>query len=312
FAYPYFSGFRDETGDGAGAGFNLNIPLPEIITPADYREALEQALKRIGRYEPGYLIVALGLDTAVGDPTGSWPHRTVDFERIGRMIGEVGVPTLVVQEGGYRTRTLGANAAHFFAGLWNGARAPRPRGTTQGRSRDARAEPGRSDMAAVSFRAELTAEDADSIRGLVASTGFFTSAEEAVAMELANDRIQKSAASDYHFIVAETPAASGGAQLAGYSCYGAIPGTDSGWDLYWIVVDPRHQHRQLCRRLVQETEESGLGRGGSRLYAETSSTEKYAPTRAFYRRNGFSKVAELPDFYRPGDGKVIYMKRLKR
>src|SRR5690606_9742633 len=67
FAYPYFSGFREETGAGAGAGFNFNIPLPETITPQQYREALEEALHRVGRHDPAYLIVACGFDTAVGD-----------------------------------------------------------------------------------------------------------------------------------------------------------------------------------------------------------------------------------------------------
>ncbi len=117
FAYPYFTGFEDETGTGDGEGFNLNIPLQEKLEAKRYRKALELALERVKRFEPRYLLVALGLDTAKGDPTGSWSLAPVDFEANGRLIGAINVPTVVVQEGGYKTRSLGSNAAHFFRGL---------------------------------------------------------------------------------------------------------------------------------------------------------------------------------------------------
>jgi acetoin utilization deacetylase AcuC-like enzyme/GNAT superfamily N-acetyltransferase len=130
-AYPYFSGFADEKGFGAGEGFNLNIPLPESpVDGSKYRVALELALRRVKRFKPKFLVVALGLDTAKGDPTGSWLLVSRDFFENGRMIGQFGVPTLIVQEGGYRTRSLGINARHFFAGLREGVKdvtlSPRP------------------------------------------------------------------------------------------------------------------------------------------------------------------------------------------
>lgn len=118
--YPYFSGFEDERGEGAGLGYNLNIPLPEGLDGAGYRQHLARALKHITRFAPGYLVLALGLDTAKGDPTGSFTLTTRDFHENGRMIGALGLPVLVTQEGGYRTRSLGQNARHFFEGLWQG------------------------------------------------------------------------------------------------------------------------------------------------------------------------------------------------
>ncbi len=117
FAYPYFSGHETECGEDDGAGFNLNLPLPQQRSGAQYREALKKALKRIADFNPDFLVVALGLDTARGDPTGSWSLNAEDFEHNGRMIAELARPTLVVQEGGYRTRTLGVNARRFFGGL---------------------------------------------------------------------------------------------------------------------------------------------------------------------------------------------------
>lgn len=121
FAYPYFNGFEDETGDGEGLGCNLNIPLPEQLDGAGYRVALDRALRRIRRFKPAFLIIALGLDTANGDPTGTWSLKGPDFVENGRMLGQLDLPTVVVQEGGYDNRVLGSNARHFFKGLWEGA-----------------------------------------------------------------------------------------------------------------------------------------------------------------------------------------------
>jgi len=121
FAYPYFSGFEDEHGLGAGYGFNWNVPLPEDVDGVRYRKELTRVLRRIRRFKPQFLIVALGLDTEKGDPTGTWSLQAEDFELNGEMIGELKFPTLVVQEGGYDTLVLGINARSFLTGLWRGA-----------------------------------------------------------------------------------------------------------------------------------------------------------------------------------------------
>lgn len=121
FAYPYFSGFRGEKGKGVGKGFNVNYPLPEIIKNEKYHQTITEALKRIQRFKPAFLVVPLGLDTAREDPTGTWTLESFDFEAIGNAIGSLRRPTLVVQEGGYDTRVLGTNALHFFKGLWSAA-----------------------------------------------------------------------------------------------------------------------------------------------------------------------------------------------
>ena len=76
-----------------------------------------RALEAIRSFDPAFLVVSLGLDPAKGDPTGTWALSGKDFAENGRLIGALRLPTLVVQEGGYRTRTLGGNARHFFEGL---------------------------------------------------------------------------------------------------------------------------------------------------------------------------------------------------
>ena len=133
FAYPHFAGFADETGVGEGQGYNLNLPLPETCTVERYHKTLAKALRRVREHRPQYLVLALGLDTAKADPTGTWTQRAADFRTSGALVGALGVATLIVQEGGYRTRTLGSNARAFFEGLWAGWQgAPLPASTRRG------------------------------------------------------------------------------------------------------------------------------------------------------------------------------------
>lgn len=172
------------------------------------------------------------------------------------------------------------------------------------RSRRAVETPGRSASSQqVGWRAELRPSDPDAIRELVAETGFFTAAEIAIAGELAEERLQKGPASGYDFVLAET-----GGRLSGYACFGRTPGSDASFDLYWIAVARGYQGRGLGAAILERVENAVGRAGGAAVYAETSDTPTYAPTRAFYERAGFEKAAELPDFYRRGDGKVIYRK----
>jgi acetoin utilization deacetylase AcuC-like enzyme len=124
FAYPYFSGFSDERGAGDGLGANRNYPLEESVEGPRYREVLARAARRIEKHRAEILVVALGLDTGRKDPTGSWNLSAADFTANGRMVSALKLPTLVVQEGGYRVRSLGVNARGFFTGLWQEAFGP--------------------------------------------------------------------------------------------------------------------------------------------------------------------------------------------
>jgi acetoin utilization deacetylase AcuC-like enzyme/GNAT superfamily N-acetyltransferase len=300
FAYPYFTGFRDERGRGAGAGFNLNIPLGETITPEEHRAAVARALRRIARHDPAYLVVAVGYDSAKGDPTGTWANTASDFHRLGQLIGEAGYPTVVIQEGGYRVRTLGVNARHFFTGLAEGVAGAAAAVKSAAPRRAARP---RHTSVELSWREAVTAEDAAHIRDLVAGTGMFSAAEIDIAAELVEARVARGRESGYEFVLAMEDG-----RLAGYACYGLTPATKGTIDLYWIVVGAGRQRRGLGRDILARTEQAARQIGGRRLYAETSGTGKYASTRTFYRRAGFRKVAELADFYGEGDNKVILVK----
>lgn len=299
FAYPYFTGFGDERGRGRGAGYNLNIPLPEQITPDEHRAALAQALRRIARHDPAYLVLAVGFDTAKADPTGTWSNKATDFVKLGQMIGVAGYPTVVVQEGGYRIRTLGTNARNFFSGLAAGMAEAQPPKRVRSQLMPKRGQP------ALTFIDAITSADAETIRRLVSSTDTFSAAEVGIAVELVLERIAKGGASGYEFILAREDS-----RTVGYSCFGPAPATEGSFDLYWLVVDADARGRGIGTELLARTLTAIRAAGGRRVFAETSSQHKYAPMRAFYRRLGFKKAAELKDFYRNGDNKLIFEKSL--
>jgi ribosomal protein S18 acetylase RimI-like enzyme len=163
--------------------------------------------------------------------------------------------------------------------------------------------PGAPDV--VAFRDAVRPEDADAVERLVRATGFFSPAEVAIARELVDERLARGPASGYELLLAEAAAG-----LAGYTCYGPIPGTASSYDLYWVAVAPDHQGLGLGRALLARTEALVRAAGGTRVYAETSGRGQYAPTRAFYRACGYLEQARLPDFYAPGDDKLVFVKVL--
>ncbi len=114
--YPYYLGYADERGAGAGEGYNVNLPLPAGIDDAGYLKALEQALQIIADYGPRYLVVSAGFDTFVADPLGDFALTTAAYQAIGAAIAQLDLPTLFVQEGGYAIDDLGNNLVALLRG----------------------------------------------------------------------------------------------------------------------------------------------------------------------------------------------------
>lgn len=158
---------------------------------------------------------------------------------------------------------------------------------------------------AVTVRRGLVAADRDPIAQLLGATTFFNPEELEVALELVDDRITNGEQSHYRFLVAEVDR-----RIAGYACWGPIPGTAESVDLYWIAVDPAVQGRGVGRALLDAAEHSIAESGRRRIYIETAGRPQYTPTRAFYLACGYHVAAELGDFYAPGDGKVVFLKAL--
>jgi acetoin utilization deacetylase AcuC-like enzyme len=118
--YPYFSGFADEIGEGAGRGTTHNVPLPRGTTDAAYLAALDAALDVVQAFDPATLVVSLGLDASEHDPIGTLGLSAAAFRALGERVGSLDRPTLLLQEGGYALAQLGTLAAAMLAGVTAG------------------------------------------------------------------------------------------------------------------------------------------------------------------------------------------------
>ena len=115
--YPFFWGYANETGTGAGDGCNINFPLARGIGDDNYLKVLDDAIHAVSRYSPDAIVIALGLDAHEDDPYQGMKITTAGFARIGAQLAALAVPTVIVQEGGYLSDALGPNLASFLAGF---------------------------------------------------------------------------------------------------------------------------------------------------------------------------------------------------
>jgi acetoin utilization deacetylase AcuC-like enzyme len=113
--FPFYAGYADETGAGAGTGFNRNLPLPPGSGDAPWLEAVEAGLAAVAAHRPRGLVVALGLDAAADDPIGAFAVTRAGFAGAAERIARAGLPTALVQEGGYLCAALPENLATVLA-----------------------------------------------------------------------------------------------------------------------------------------------------------------------------------------------------
>jgi acetoin utilization deacetylase AcuC-like enzyme len=110
--YPYFWGHADES-----RGNILNLPLPRGTDWGAYAPALTHAIDWLEKGAPDLLIVSYGADTHEADPISYFKLKTSDYAPMARRIASMGLPTLIVMEGGYAVEALGANVAEFLSGF---------------------------------------------------------------------------------------------------------------------------------------------------------------------------------------------------
>jgi acetoin utilization deacetylase AcuC-like enzyme len=110
--YPFFWGHADES-----QGNILNLPLPRGTDWSAYEPALARALDWIAKHEADLLIVSYGADTFEGDPISYFKLKTSDYAPMAGLIASLGLPTMIVMEGGYAVHALGANVGEFLSGF---------------------------------------------------------------------------------------------------------------------------------------------------------------------------------------------------
>lgn len=146
--------------------------------------------------------------------------------------------------------------------------------------------------------------DRPRVREIVEASGVFRPDEVTIALEVLDGAIA-APGRDYWAVGAYR-----NDRLVGFAAFGPVPCTVATWDLYWIAVDPALQGSGIGRELMNHCEAAITAEGGRLVVVETSSRKDYEPTRAFYRRLEYHAQAEIPDYYAPGDGLVVYTKTL--
>jgi len=151
----------------------------------------------------------------------------------------------------------------------------------------------------------VSAADKPALMRILKNTPEFKPFEVTVAEELIDSYLSDGVRSGYNILTAVDEG-----RVAGYVCFGETPCTVGTWDIYWIAVSPEKRGKGIGK-MLDDAAETAIRKARGRLaFIETSSTPLYENTRLFYRARGYEIVARIPDFYSPGDDKIILQKRL--
>lgn len=152
---------------------------------------------------------------------------------------------------------------------------------------------------------EFRTEDKQPTLELLRQTKNFSDAEIAIAEELIDIILEKPDQQDYFAYVAESTG-----RVAGFLLLGPTPATTGTYDMYWIAAHPEFQGRGIAQSLDEKAISFVRERNGYLLIAETSSQPSYERTRGFYEKQGYQKLAQIPDYYKPGDDLIVFGKRV--
>ena len=152
----------------------------------------------------------------------------------------------------------------------------------------------------------LISHDKEKLFSLVRQRGTFNEKEIEVAIEVIEDTLSFPEKKEYFTFCAFDSADN----LAGFICFGPIPMTDGCYDLYWIAVDEKFSRHGIGKKLLNSMENFAVKEKARHIYIDTSSTLPYAAARNFYENHNFCVVSVLQDFYRPGDDKIVYLKKI--
>jgi ribosomal protein S18 acetylase RimI-like enzyme len=147
--------------------------------------------------------------------------------------------------------------------------------------------------------------DKPAVMSILRATPEFNPAELVVAEEVIDSYLADPQGSGYNMLVADDPA------ISGYIGYGPTPLTEGTWDVYWIAAAPQKKGKGIGSALLTCAEDKIKEAGGRLIVIETSSLPSYERTRRFYSKHNYEAIARVPDFYAPGDDKIILQKRLK-
>lgn len=112
--YPHYVGYADERGAGVGEGANLNVPLSYGADDTTFIDANRQIITTAIEQGAEALVLSAGWDAHHLDPLSKLAVTTDAYARIGEIYGRLGLPTVIIQEGGYSLEAVGAASLAFM------------------------------------------------------------------------------------------------------------------------------------------------------------------------------------------------------
>ncbi|HUU65059.1 MAG TPA: GNAT family N-acetyltransferase [Dehalococcoidales bacterium] len=153
---------------------------------------------------------------------------------------------------------------------------------------------------------QMLKKDKPALMKILRNTPEFKASEVEVAEEVVDSYLHDVKGSGYYVLIAEA-----GSEVAGYICYGPNPLTDGTWDLYWQAVARERRGQGIGGALMKAAEVKIRQAQGRLAIIETSSSPAYEGTVRFHLGQGYEIICRIPDFYAPGDDKLILQKRLR-
>jgi acetoin utilization deacetylase AcuC-like enzyme len=113
--FPHFLGFADES-----RAANLNVTLASGSDDSTWLAGVDRLVGTAREHGSTALVVALGVDAATDDPNSPLAVTGYGFREAGQRFGALGLPTVVVQEGGYVLDTVGPLVRAALEGIEEG------------------------------------------------------------------------------------------------------------------------------------------------------------------------------------------------
>jgi acetoin utilization deacetylase AcuC-like enzyme len=139
--YPFFpgTGAVGESGQGAGEGYTINVPLSMGLGDAEFVAACQELLVPVAdAFQPDLVLVSAGFDGHVDDPLGGMMVTDDGYAAMAAIVRGIAQrhaqgQVVLLLEGGYDLGALG-RCARRCVDVFNGAAAPEV-GKPEGRGR---------------------------------------------------------------------------------------------------------------------------------------------------------------------------------
>jgi len=119
--FPAFpgTGHWKNTGEGAGEGYNINIPLPPFSGDDLFLDAFETFLPIVKKFNPDVVAVSAGFDAHKSDMLLQLNVSTDSYYKIAQILRKNFENIFAVLEGGYNPEVLVKCVDNFIAGINN-------------------------------------------------------------------------------------------------------------------------------------------------------------------------------------------------